>query len=142
MPIEKNVSAMQSEAIFSYSFTDGVHHLSPLQSSGAAIKAMLDHMDRVLLDWPVEQKVRVMADFKGIGVPPTRESIPYLLAFLRRKTRNPHQQARLAYIYSQAAQGRVLRSFLVVQRFLPLRVTVRFFSESEKDQALEWLHAG
>lgn len=133
---------MISTSLFTYSLTDGIHHLSPLQAKGAAIKAMLDHMDQVLAAWPVEEKIRVMVDFQLIGAPPITEGIPHVLAFLRRRNRNPRQQARLAYLYPRAAQGRILRGFLVIQRFLPQRVIVRFFAEGEQDKALEWLYSG
>lgn len=131
---------MVSTLLFRYDLTNGVHHLTPLQSTGAALKAMLDHMDRVLVDWPVGEKVRVVADFRAIDAPQATEAVPHLLVFLRRPTRNPLQQARLAFLYSRTTQGRILRGFLIIQRFLPQRASIRFFSEGEETRALEWLH--
>jgi hypothetical protein len=66
------------------------------------------------------------------------------MAFFRRQSQKhkTRQPARLAYIYPKAFQGRILQAFLVLQRFMPQRVTVRFFQENEEDEARAWLNAG
>ena len=132
---------MVSALLFRYSLSNEVHHLALMQATGAAIKAMLDHMDRVLIDWPVEQKVLVIVDFQVSGEPALKDGIPHVITFLRRKTRNPRQQVRLAYMYPPAAQGRILKGFLVIQRFMPQRLMVRFFPDGEEHKALEWLRS-
>ena len=133
---------MTPESLFHYNFTDGIHHMATLQGTGSAVKAILEHMERVLDDLPKDEKVRMLVDFRPAGPPPMTEGIAHLLAFFRRQGHKTMGPARVAYLYPRAAQSRILTGFLGIQRFLPQRVTVRFFPENEEDKAREWLQAG
>jgi hypothetical protein len=133
---------MISETNFSYTFSDGVHRVATLHKTGDAVKAVLAHMERVLDGLPADEKVRVLVDFCPSGMPPIAESVTHLLDFFRRQGHKAKQASRIAYLYPLAAQSRILTGFLGIQRFLPQRVSVRFFPENEEEKALEWLQVG
>lgn len=130
---------MTSNLLFEYQLTDGIHHLATLQKTGEAVKAVLEYAEGLLGALPDDEKVRILVDFRPSGVPPIAEGITHLLAFFRRQGHKTTQPTRIAYLYPRAAQSHILTGFLGIQRFLPQRVTVRFFPEGEEDKAREWL---
>jgi|GEM_PF-6374872 len=131
---------MISDTLFTYTLDNGIHHITALHSTREAVEEMLKHVEGLFEGIPAAEKVRVLLDFHRVATPPISEWLVPILAFFRRpgpKTRHP---ARVAYIYASTARGRILSGFLSIQRFLPQRVILRFFSEAERDKALEWLH--
>jgi hypothetical protein len=130
-----------SDALFTYTLTDGIHHITALQGTGKTVEAILEHIGSLFVDVPMTEKVRIMIDFHLVSMPPIAEWLGPIIAFFRRQGPETGHPARVVYLYSRGARGAILNAFLSVQRFLPQPVTLRFFSEAEITQAREWLHA-
>lgn len=115
--------------------------MATLNGTGDAVKDMLEHIEQVFEGLPEDEKVRLLVDFRPVGPPPLTEGISHLRAFFRRQGPKTRRPVRVAYIYPRSAQGRILQAFLIIQRFLPIRATVRFFDEAEEEKARAWLNA-
>ena len=131
-----------SDALFTYTLSNGIHHITALYGTGKAVEAILEHVGTLFVGVPMTEKVRILIDFHLVSTPPVTEWVPILLAFFRRQGPETGHPARVAYLYSRGARGTILNAFLSVQRFLPQPVTVRFFPEAERNKALEWLRVG
>jgi hypothetical protein len=131
---------MASEGLFEYSVVGGIHMLRLLQPGGKAVKALLDHAETYVVEKPIDGKNLVLIDFRVSGSPRTVEALPHVIAFFARQPRRTPQGVRVAFIYLRMTYGRVLKSFLSLQRFLPQGMAVKFFADEEYEQALEWLH--
>jgi hypothetical protein len=130
---------MSADSLYDYAVIDGIHRIRLLQATGPAAKAMIEHIEKFVVDHPIDGKNRVMIDFRPAGPPPITESLPHLMAFLARQPKQIGLSVRIAYIFPQASYGRVLTAFLSMLRFMPQGMAVKFFGEAELDKALEWL---
>jgi hypothetical protein len=133
---------MSSESLFTYTLTDGIHHITALHGTGKTVEAVLEHVGSLFIDVPMTEKVRILIDFHLVPMPPLSDWLRPIIAFFRREGPETGHPARVAYLYSRGARGAILNAFLSVQRFLPQPVTLRFFSEAEQDKAWEWLRVG
>lgn len=133
---------MTSDALFSYTLTDSIHHITALHGTGKAVEAILEHIGSLFIDVPMTEKVRILVDFHQVPMMPISDWLRPIIAFLRREGPETGHPARVAYLYSRGARGAILNAFLSVQRFLPQPVTLRFFSEAETDKAWDWLRVG
>ena len=129
---------MTSNLLFEYQLTDGIHHFTTLEKTGAAVKALLEYAEGLLNTLPDDETARILVDFRLSGVPPIAEGVVHLLAFFRRQGHKKQMQ-RIAYLYPRAAQSHILTGFLGIQRFLPQGVITRFFREDEEEKARAWL---
>lgn len=130
-----------NDSFFTYTHSDGIHHITALQGTRTAVEAILEHVGTLFVGVPMTERVRILLDFHQVSTPLT-QWIPILLAFLRRDGPETGHPSRVAYLYSRGARGTVLNAFLSVQRFLPQPITLRFFPEAEEAQAREWLQVG
>lgn len=133
---------MTSDALFTYTLKNGIHHITALHGTGQAVESILEHAGSLFVDVPMSETVRILIDFHLVRTPPLSEWLMPILAFFRRQGPETGHPSRVAYIYSRAARGSILSTFLSIQRFLPQRVTLRFFSDADETQAWEWLQAG
>ena len=133
---------MTANTLFHYALEDDIHHITALHSTQDAVEAILEHVGTLFIGVPMEVKVRILIDFHLVPMPPISECIMPILAFFRRTGPETGHPSRVAYLYAMTSRGVILNSFLSIQRFLPQRVTLRFFSAEEKARAVEWLRAG
>lgn len=141
MNIKKN-DATTSDELFTYALESRIHHITAHHGTGKTVEAILEHVGSLFVGVPMSEKVRILIDFHLVSTPPLTEWVMPILAFFRRTGPETGHPSRVVYLYSRASRGRILNSFLTIQRFLPQKVTLRFFSEGEEDKALEWLNAG
>jgi hypothetical protein len=133
---------MTSDPLFTYTLSNGIHHITALRGTGKAVEAILEHAGSLFVDVPMTEKVRILIDFHLVPTPPLTEWFTAIVTFFRRQGPETGHPSRVAYLYSRGSRGGILNAFLSVQRFLPQPVTLRFFSEAEVTQAWEWLRAG
>lgn len=132
---------MASNPFFEYSAINGIHQLRLLQSTGPAIKAMLDYVEAHVVEKPIDGKNRVLLDTRASGLPPMAQGLPHIASFFARQARRTPMPVRVAYLYPQGGHSRILQGFLSMQRLMPQGMVVKFFPNEDYNQAIEWLHA-
>lgn len=133
---------MAGDELFTHSFNEGIHYITAHHNSAEALNAILEHVGSLFIGVPMSEKVRIVLNFHQVPTPPISQWLMPIVSFFRRQGPETGHPARVVYFYSRGSRGSALNIFLSIQRFLPQRVSLRFFSKEEEEQALQWLRIG
>jgi hypothetical protein len=117
--------------------SDGIHELIFYEGTAEALEACFTSLDDIFFKLSADEPLLLLSDIRQSGTPPIGPLVSLARRLLRKYPRHPMPYN--AVLHSE--EGRIFRAFaLVMEQLAGLYLArVRFFSASERDQAMMWL---